>query len=322
MRILLVKTSSLGDVIHNLPVVSDIRQHLPDAKIDWCVEESCADIPRLHPAVDTIIPVALRRWRKRLFNRQTWQEIGTFRHQLQTQTYDWVIDSQGLVKSALITRLANGNSAGYTADTAREPFAARAFVANFFVPISLHAVERNRRLVSAVLGYSVSPELDYGITAPPLDNKTFAAAMPYVVFLSATSRDDKLWPEMHWIELGKQLYTAGLKIILPSGSPRERERAERIAAQIPEAIAAPALNIMSLASLLSCAQAVVGVDTGLTHLAAALKKPTIALYTATDPGLTGVVSSGRFRNLGNKNCSPNVDEALSTGQALAAWSLG
>jgi heptosyltransferase-1 len=322
MHILLVKTSSLGDVIHNLPVVSDIRQHLPSATIDWCVEEGFADIPKLHPGVGQIIPVAFRRWRKNLLSQRTWREIGNFREQLKAHQYDWVIDTQGLVKSALITWMAKGKRAGYSADAAREPMAARAYDAQFFVPKTLHAIERNRRLVAATLGYSITPELNYGITAANFSADWLPVGQPYAVLLTATSRDDKLWPEDHWIRLGQQLQQAGLLAILPGGSDRELTRAQRVAKAIPNAIAAPRLTIAELAGLLAGAQAVVGVDTGLSHLAAALGKTTIALYTATDPGLTGVlggVGNGRFRNLGGKDNVPTVDDVIQTGQALGAW---
>lgn len=322
MRILLVKTSSLGDVIHNLPVVSDIHQHLPLAIIDWCVEEGFADIPQLHPRVAQIVPVAFRRWRKNLLGQSTWREIATFREQLKAQEYDWVIDTQGLVKSALITWMAKGKRAGYSADAAREPMAARAYDAPFFVPKTLHAIERNRRLAAATLGYSITPELNYGISAVHFSADWLLVDKPYVVLLTATSRDDKLWPEDHWVRLGQQLQQAGLQAILPGGSDRELTRAQRIAVAIPNAIAAPRLNIADLAGLLGGAKAVVGVDTGLSHLAAALGKTTIALYTATDPGLTGVLGgagNGKFRNLGGKNIVPTVDEVLQTGQALGAW---
>lgn len=323
MRVLLVKTSSLGDVIHNLPVVSDIRQHRPDIQVDWCVEESCADIPRLHPGVETVIPVALRRWRKKLFNAATWQEISACRQQLRQQPYDLILDTQGLLKSALICKLAHnaasGPIAGHNADSAREPMAARFYDTGYFVPKTLHAVERNRRLAAAALGYSVGPELDYGITAPALRATWLPNSGPYVVLLTATSRNDKLWPEAHWVALGQALHAQGLRVVLPAGNPTERERAQKLATAIPDAVAAPPLNITELASLLAGAQAVVGVDTGLTHLAAALRIPTLALYTATDPGLTGVLGSGRFRNLGGKAQCPLPGDVFTTGQALGAW---
>lgn len=304
-KILLVKTSSLGDVIHNLPVVSDLQANFPGIKIDWVVEESFAAIPRLHPGVTQIIPVALRRWRKNIFNRATWKEISKARGQLAATDYDVVLDTQGLLKSALISRQARGKHLGHNGDSAREPLAARFYDTSFFIPKTLHAVERNRRLAAAALGYFTGPELDYGIQGHP-----DPAAKPSVVLLTATSRDDKLWPETHWVELGRTLAERGLTCLLPGGSTLERERALRLAKQIPEAQALPPLNLTQLADLLAGACVVIGVDTGLSHLAAALKTPTLALYTATEPGLTGVLGSAWHRNLGGKGEIPSVADVV------------
>ena len=315
MRILLVKTSSLGDVIHNLPVASDIRRQFPGATIDWCVEESFAAIPRLHPGVEEVIPVAIRRWRKALFAGQTWQEIGTFRAQVGAFAYDAIIDTQGLVKSALIAGRARGPISGYASDSAREPLASRFYDSRFSVPTNEHAVIRNRKLAAAALGYELAGAPEYGIAAPAARFDWLPPAR-YVVFLTATSRDDKLWPEPHWIALGDALHASGYRAVLPAGNAAERERANRLAAGIPDAIAAPPMSITELASLLAGAQAAVGVDTGLSHLAVALKTPTVALYTATDPGLTGVLGSGFHRNLGGKAQLPAPAAVIDALQAV------
>src|SRR5574343_824569 len=309
MRLLIVKTSSLGDVIHYLPALSDIRRHFPHARIDWCVEESFAAILRLHPAVDEIIPVALRRWRKHLLQGRTWQELGALRQRLQAARYDLVIDSQGLLKSALLARLVPAPKAGYDAASIREPLASRFYDRRYPVSRDLHAVVRNRLLTGAALGYSPDTGPDYGIATAPADFPWLPAG-PYAVLLSATSRDDKLWPEAHWIELGRSLQKRGLRAVLPGGNPRERERAARLAAAIPDAVAVPPQGIGELAALLAGAHAVVGVDTGLTHLAVALDTPTVALYTATDPGLTGVYGRAYCRNLGGKDKIPAVNAVL------------
>lgn len=309
MRILLVKTSSLGDVIHNLPVATDIHRQFPQAKLDWCVEESFAAVPRLHPAVGRIIPVAVRRWRKALFKAETWREIGEFRQRVREVDYDLVLDTQGLFKSALLASRANGPLAGYDSESVREPLAARFYDRHFRVARDLHAVVRNRMLAAAALDYPVADAVDYGIQAPAIAIDWLPAG-PYAVLLSATSRDDKLWPEAHWVALGQALRAQGLGVVLPAGNPQERARAARLAAAIPGALAAPPLRIDALATLLAGARAVVGVDTGLTHLAVALKTPTIALYTATEPGLTGVYGAGFHRNLGGKGQCPTVAAVL------------
>lgn len=316
MRILLVKTSSLGDVIHNLPVASDIRRRMPEARIDWMVEENFAGIPRLHPAVSGVIPVAVRRWRKSLLSPATWREISAFRRAARADSYDAVLDTQGLLKSALLAAQARGKKLGHAADSAREPVAARFYDAGFSIPKNLHAVERNRRLAAAALGYALDDlPLDYGITAAPLAADWLPAG-DYAVLLTATSRTDKEWPEADWLALGAALGATGLRCVLPGGSDRERERATRMAAQLGRAVAAPAMNLADLAGLLAGARIVVGVDTGLVHLAAALGRPTLALYCASDPALTGVLGTAPHVNLGGSGTPPPAAETVRVARGL------
>lgn len=309
MRILLVKTSSLGDVIHALPVVSDLCRVFPGVRVDWCVEESFAAIPRLHPGVERIIPVAVRRWRKKLLSPATWGEIRAFRRQLRAVDYDCVLDLQGLLKSAFIAAQASGPISGYAAEAAREPAAARYYDHTYVIPKVGHAVERNRWLAAAALNMPLEMPLDYGIAAP-VASAPWLPAQPYAVLLTATSRDDKLWPEADWVTLGVSLSVAGLLLVLPAGSHAERQRAERLAAALPGAVVAPPLAIDELAALLAGSVGAIGVDTGLTHLAAALGKPTVAIYTATDPGLTGVLGVGTYRNLGGQGAAPAAAAVL------------
>ena len=309
MRILLVKTSSLGDVIHNLPVVSDLSRSFPGATIDWCVEESFADIPRLHPAIGEVIPVAIRRWRKALLQRATWREIGEFRKRIARTPYDAILDTQGLIKSALIAHQASGPRLGYAAEVAREPLAARFYDQTFVIPPNAHAVERNRWLASAAFDMLPDLPLDYGIATPAVD-LPWITSKRYAALLTATSRDDKLWAEANWIALAQSLAERGLTAVLPSGSARERERALRIAVAVPGAVVAPPLTLRELAGALGGAALTVGVDTGLAHLSTALGVPTIALFMASDPALTGVYGSGFCRNLGARGRAPTVAEVL------------
>jgi heptosyltransferase-1 len=313
MRLLLVKTSSLGDVIHNLPVVSDLRRAFPDTRIDWCVEEAFADIPRLHPAVDEVIPVALRRWRKSLGRLSTWREIGEFRQRIGHTDYDAVLDTQGLIKSALIARQARGERFGFAAEVAREPLAARFYNQAFVIPPNVHAVLRNRWLAAAAFDYPVDLPLDYGIAAPAVDLPWLKSGRLAVLF-TATSRDDKLWDESHWILVARTLIARGLTPVMPSGSTLERQRAERIAGAAPGSVVAPPLTLRQLAGLIGGAALAIGVDTGLVHLAAALRVPTIALYVASDPTLTGVLGSGDFRNLGAPGKPPSAGDVLAVSE--------
>lgn len=317
MRILLIKTSSMGDVIHNLPVVADIHRHVENASVDWVVEENFAEIPRLHSGVDSVIPVALRRWRKQFLSAASHEQWRAFKRDLRQHDYDAIIDTQGLLKSALIARNAKGIRSGYDRASAREPLASFSYQRKFAVVKEQHAVERNRQLVAKVLGYELDQAPSYGLhgleAAPNM-----ALQAPYVICLHATSRDDKLWREENWLALGKWLAEKGICCVFPSGSERERERATRLATGVPGAQALAPSGLREIAAHLSNAVAVIGVDTGLTHLACALSKPTIALYTVTNPGLTGVYGSVIAVNLGGIGASPSVDNVVATFLKLTA----
>ena len=309
MRILLVKTSSLGDVVHNLPVVGDLKRRFPDAVIDWCVEEAFADIPRLHPAVSEVIPVAVRRWRKALFRGATWREIGSFRRRLGGGEYDVVLDTQGLLKSGVIAFFAGGPCHGYAAEVAREPLASWFYDRSFLIPPNVHAVERNRWLSAAAFDYPLDLPLDYGILAPDVDFPWLPAGRR-AVLITATSRGDKLWDEDDWIAVARHLVDCGLRPVLPSGNVVERQRAERIADAVAGSLVAPPLSLSELAALIGHAELAVGVDTGLIHLAAALDIPTVAIYVASDPALTGVRGTRRVRNLGGPGHAPTAGEVM------------
>ena len=315
--ILLVKTSSLGDVVHNLPVVTDIARKLPGSTVDWVVEEGFADIPRLHPAVRNVVAVAVRRWRRELLSPQTWREINAFKHALRDVRYDHVLDTQGLIKSALVARLAHGRHCGYAAEAAREPLAARLYDATFVIPRNVHAVERNRWLAAAAFDYPPDAPLDYGIGAPPLA-ADWLPAEEYAVLLTATSRDDKLWPDTHWLALAGELGSRGLTCVLPGGSDEERGRARRLCQNMRRAIAAPPLSVREIAELLAGARIVVGVDTGLTHLATALGRPVIAIFSGSSPQLTGVFRDERAINLGQIGAAPAPEDVIAAVNALLA----
>ena len=294
-RILFVKTSSLGDVVHNCPAVSDVARAAPGAAIDWVVEEAFAEVAAMHGQVRRAIPVAFRRWRGALWQPRAWSEMGAFRRALREERYDLVIDTQGLLKSALLARLASGERHGMDAASAREPLAARLYDVHHAVARGLHAVERNRQLAAAALGSAIPAACDYGLRAegfPPLE---LPAA--YAVLLTMTSRADKLWPEERWIELGRLLAARGLRCVLPWGSEVEKARAARVAAGIGDALVPRRMRIAELARLMRAARGVVGVDTGLTHLGAALGVPAVGIYLSSEARLTGLHAGARVRNL-------------------------
>jgi heptosyltransferase I len=319
-RILLVKTSSLGDVIHNLPVVDDILAQFPEAQIDWVVEESFADIPRLHPKIHKVFVVAFRRWRKQLFSKSTWVEIAKFRVNIKQNKYDAIIDTQGLLKSGLLTTWAHGTKHGYDIRSAREPLASLFYDKKYTISYQQHAVIRNRTLAATSLGYAPPANVpNYGISQHDASDKASENLIDidslgnYIIALHGTSRDSKLWPIANWVTLGKALSNKNLNLVLPWASVAEELRAKEIANQLSNATVLPKLSIGQLASVMGSAQAAVGVDTGLSHLATALNIPTIAIYTDTNPALTGVMAGKQARaiNLGGIGKIPSVDEVTS-----------
>jgi heptosyltransferase-1 len=311
-RILLVKTSSLGDVVHNLPVATDVSRCCPGVEIDWAVEEGLADIPLMHPAVSMVIRVAPRRWRRAFFAPRTWRELSALRDMLAARAYDAVIDTQGLIKSALIARLAPGRRYGLDWASAREPL--RPFYDQTLrVSWAVHAVQRNRELAARALGYTLPAEVDYGIAPPPLPSLNGLQPGAYAVLLHATSASAKLWAEDRWAELGERLGRRGLQLALPWGSEREHRRSERIAKRLEHAIVTPPLSLRQAAGLLGHARVVFGVDTGLTHLSVALRTPTVGIYCATDPAATGLYGSAGAVNVGGKNLAPSAEAVI------AAW---
>jgi len=286
LRVLLIKTSSLGDVIHTLPALTDAMNALPGIQFDWVVEEGFAEIPTWHPAVANVIPVAIRRWRKNLWQTVKNGEWRRFKRRLRDTRYDLVIDAQGLLKSAWLTRYVKAPVAGLDKTSAREPMAARFYDRPYAVARGQHAVERLRQLFAQALGYRVPAGLgDYGLDRSRLLTATNDA--PFVLFLHGTTWDTKHWPELYWRQLAERMIGQGLEVRLPWGNPAEKARAERIAVGLDNAVVLPKLNLAGVARVLASAQGCVAVDTGLGHLAAALDVPTLSLFGPTNPGLTG-----------------------------------
>lgn len=318
MHVLLVKTSSLGDVLHALPAVTDAVRAHPDLRFDWVVEEAFAEIPAWHPAVAQVIPVALRRWRREPWRALAGGELRRFLRALRARRYDKVIDAQGLLKSAfLIARLARGVRCGLDRVSAREPLAALAYDEAYAVAKDQHAVARVRRLFAAALGYDMPPGApDYGI-----ERARFAGGKreDYVVFLHGTSWPSKEWPEEYWCALAARAEVAGLAVYLPWGNAAEHARAGRIAQASRNARVAERMDLNGVARLLAGARAVAAVDTGLGHLAAALAVPCVTVYGATDPARTGTLGAAQTHLRARFACAPCFSRRCTyTGAAEAA----
>ncbi len=313
MRILIVKTSSMGDVIHCLPIIADIRAHFPHAEIDWMIEEGFANIVALHPHIRQVIPVAIRRWRTQLFRKSTWAALRALKQQLKSQHYDVVLDMQSLFKSALLATLATGIRHGQNYKTTREPLAALFYHKTHVVPRDQHAVEQNRKLASLALGYPLPVTLpDYGLPTGLQTNSEITLPDTYVIALHATSRDSKLWPVANWTRLGEWLNQQGYTLVLPWASESEHQRALSIANGLQAATVLPSLRLAELATVIAGAKAAIGVDTGLIHLAVAFNIPSIAIYTDTHPALNGAYAGehSKVLNIGGKQQSPETGEVI------------
>lgn len=303
MRVLLIKTSSMGDIIHTLPALTDASKAIPGIKFDWVVEESFAEIPAWHPAVEKVIPIHLRRWRRNIFSKQTRTEWQQLRAQLRDQHYDIILDAQGLVKSALLTFMASGLRVGLDYRSARETLAAFAYQRKCSVNFYQHAIVRMRSLFSQAFEYALPTTApDYGlnkqqfITSSPIDN--------YLVFLHATTWESKQWPERYWIELARLAAEAGYQIKTSGGNAEELARAKNLAVHCHAVEALPRQTIGQMASLLANAKGAVAVDTGFGHLAAALEIPLVSIYGSTNPEFTGAIGEKAAILAAKFPCSP------------------
>jgi len=317
--ILAIRPSSLGDIVHALAIVADIRAHHPGLAIDWVAEEAFVPLVALDPGVRRVIPIALRRWRHHLLSAATWREWAAFRRDLRQQRYAAVLDLQEQVKGALIAAMAQGMKHGPDRASIREPIATLAHGAHHAhhaIDPRQHLIDRCRQLAAAALGHRVEGPPRFGF-APPPPAAALAGGEPYVVCVHATSRADKLWPDAHWRQLIPAFARAGYRVLLPWGDASERARSEALARDEPAASVLPRQPLPALAGLLARAELVVGVDTGLVHLAAALGAPTIALFTATDPALAGVErASPNARDLGDAGRTPSVADVQAAAGAL------
>lgn len=328
-KILLVKLSSLGDVLHNLPILWDLRARLPDAQIDWVVEEGYVHLltPLLSrdgfKGIDRIIPFGLRRWKKNLLKLSTWREFFSFRKLLQATTYDVLIETQGLLKSALVCALARKTSDAVVAGLANatefsgyEPLARWFYNQPVQVPKQCHAVDRSRWVMCSAVDWpllerSDSPQF-YPLAFTRGIPKTSVAGLqqPYVLCFHSTARAAKRWSEANWIALGKELATRGYQVILPWGSPAEKLVSQSIAKEIPNAFVPSAFSIEEAFSVIAGAALTVGVDTGLTHLAAVLGKPTIEIYCDSPRWKTEGYWSNQICNVGDIQNPPGIQEVL------------
>jgi heptosyltransferase-1 len=323
LNILLVRVSSLGDVLHNLPMVADILRHHPEANIDWVVEEGYVSLVRLNPHVRRIIPFALRRWRKGLANAAIRAEVKAFFRTLREEQYDYVFDTQGLLKTGIIMGAARTRPGGHkyglgngSEDSGYEGLSRIFHSRSVKLDPRTHAVARGRLVAASALGYEVDSAPDFGL--PPPDNQADRPGwMPredYAVFFHGTARDAKKWATANWIETGHAL--APMPVLLPWGSPKEKEEAEALAAALPNARVLPKLSMMEAVTLARHAGVAIGVDTGLTHIAAAFLRPTVEIYADSPKWKTEGNWSPCIVNLGELGAPPSAAQVIAAARGL------
>ncbi|AKP74553.1 Lipopolysaccharide heptosyltransferase 1 [Piscirickettsia salmonis] len=327
MRVLIVKTSSLGDVIHTLPALTDAMRCIPNLEVDWVVEEGLAEIPAWHPAVKQIIPIALRRWRKSW--RKAWSsgEIKSCIQQLKQTPYDKVIDAQGLWKSALVAVWAQGERIGLNQQSAKEKGLSFFYEKTVNVPKGQHAVERVRQLFAGALGYSLSDlDIDYGLNFAQADlsngqSQQLNQPNDYLVFLHSTAWETKKWPVRYWRELCQHAAQGNFQVKLPWGSEEERQTALQIADGYSHVSVLSRMTLSQMRVCLQGAKGVVAVDTGLGHLSAALAVPCVSMYGPTNPVLTSTYGKNQQHLHADFHCAPCLSRRCqySADDTLVLW---
>jgi heptosyltransferase-1 len=317
MKLLIVKTSSMGDVVHALPVVADLHAARPGVEVHWLVEAPFAPIVRLHPGVARVHTLAWRQWRKRLGQRDTWQAMASLRRDLRAERFDLVIDLQGLVKSALWARQAGAPVGGFDRASVREPLATLAYRHTAAVPQRERSVARYRALAAALVGHPVPDGPPrFGLRAPaPVAPST----RPYAVLMPASSRPQALWPMEGWIAVARWLSSQGVQPWVFWDNEAERTTAERLVA-VCDGLLPPLRPLDQVAATLAGARLVVSLDTGLAHLAAALGRPTVGIYGDQHVWKNGLVGEGPTVSLGGKGQPPTVDAVMAAVQDL--WRRG
>jgi ADP-heptose:LPS heptosyltransferase len=402
LKILIVRVSSLGDVVHNMPMLADIMQHYPAAEIDWVVEEAYTDLVRLNSHVRHIIPVALRRWRRSLLTAATRAEMQAFYRRLRQESYDFIFDTQGLLKTGAVMRMARLSEGGQrvglangTEGSGYEPLSRLFHMQSVRVGRHTHAVLRARLVAASALGYEIDSPADFSLqavancgvagfggqavangrvaafggqpavigsdtkldlSAAPIDHASFSQkaaidsaadislqaiatdsvngshepskrtdaapawlpAEPYAVFFHSTARAAKQWPAAHWVRIAQLLAVRGLPVLLPWGSESERAAAEQLAAQMPNARVLPRLSMIEAVLLVQRTALAIGVDTGLTHIAAACLRPTIELYCDSPRWKTEGNWSPKIINLGDRGTPPAVEKVAAALERLLA----
>ncbi len=308
-KILIVKTSSLGDIVHNFPAVTDVRKNFPNVTLDWLVEEKFASLAKLHEGVDSVLTVSLRRWRSEMKPVKFFKEVRDFFRKLRVNEYSAIVDTQGLFKSAILAKIARGKSFGLDLKSSREPVS-YFYDYTFSVPKNAHAIERNRQLVSQSLGYHIDTEARFGLKITSDRYPRSLKRIPYAILIPFTSNDKKRWKFENWISVGNFLNKMNLSVLFIVGNTRNHREAQKICRRIKDSTTYPISKINEITDVINNCVTLIGVDTGLTHLALAIGKPTIGIFSATDPAKTGLYTNKNAFNVGKPGSYPTCSQVI------------
>ena len=299
MRILIIKTSALGDIIHALPVLGYLREALPDAEIGWVVEEHCKDILEGHPDLAHLHILCTRRWRSSLFSASTRHEIKTVATEVRRLHYDCILDIQGNFKSGIVgvisgvarrigfpyARLQERGNIAFTTEQAP------------FDTIDNHATLRCLSVAHVLCGLPYHRKHFYPkIAVSEMDievvERYLARLNPgrKVLFHTGTTWQTKFWSQENWVSLGKRVCKAypDVTLLLSWGSPKERATVDQLATEIGQCVQIPErYPLKPFVALLERMSLVLGGDTGPVHLAAAVGTPTVSLYRSSDGSESG-----------------------------------
>ncbi|HTH50481.1 MAG TPA: lipopolysaccharide heptosyltransferase I [Pyrinomonadaceae bacterium] len=303
MRVLIVRLSAMGDIVHTLPAITDASRARPDVTFDWLVDEAFADLPRLHPAIERVIPAAFKRYKKDWRSAFSSGEVGVFLNELRREKYDLVIDAQGLFKSAFAALLARGTRAGYIGRDVHEWGAHLTYAKRFAAPETQHLVTQIRQLLSSALEYEFDASVvDHGIDRSRLPSVERFADPPYLVFIHSTAWPSKNWPIDHWRRLIALARDNGYKIVMPWGSEKERLKSQELAGDDTGIVLLPQMSIAEKAAVIAQASGSVGLDTGLSHISGALGVPSVTVYGPTDPRLVGSLGANQRHVVADFRC--------------------
>lgn len=299
-KCLIIKTSSLGDILHTLPALTEASSHITDIEFSWVVEKPFSEVPSWHKSVGEVLEVEIRKWRKNIF--KYFNEVCSFRNKIQSKYYDYIIDAQGLLKSALIAKVSKGRSIyGFDSSSSREPLSSLFYQNKISVNKKKHAIFRSKELFSKVFNYKVSEKIDYGIS---YQNNHKANTHKKIIFFHTTTWLNKKWPIEHWQELIELLEKNDIKVFLPWGNNNEKVQAYEIAKDYKNVILLPKMSLTDLTNYFKKIDAAISVDTGLCHLATAFNIPVVSIYGPTSPELTGTIGKKMINISSQLSCSP------------------